>query len=306
MPAEWLGGIRSSSPRDIGGQESSAPRSGRLLTVVAGRRSRFRTLLPESHPRRAAAASRPLHCPVFRDRRRRAIRGGLSIRRVRNNRVKVQAAVPHFGGGADRHLAASAQLVQQARVRRSWRRGQPRHPGRQGACSVPESPARISIPSAPWPAAGHISLAGITCFTSSVLPRRFRPAAARMIASYSPASSLRSRVSTFPRKRMNVEIGPQRLQLRLPPQAAGAHARSLRQIFNAGVLAASRKHPRILALGDGGDLKSRRKFGGQIFQAVHREIDAAFGQRFFNFLGEHALGADLGQGDIGESCRRWS
>ena len=45
--------------------------------------------------------------------------------------------------------------------------------------------------------------------------------------------------------------------------------------------------------------KPGRKFRGQVFQTVDREIDAVFGQRFFNFLGEHALGADLGEGNIG-------
>ena len=33
---------------------------------------------------------------------------------------------------------------------------------------------------------------------------------------------------------------------------------------------------------------------------MHREIDAAFGQRVFDLLGEHALGADLGESDIGD------
>ena len=33
---------------------------------------------------------------------------------------------------------------------------------------------------------------------------------------------------------------------------------------------------------------------------MHRKIDAAFGQRFFNLFGEHALGADLGERDVGD------
>ena len=51
--------------------------------------------------------------------------------------------------------------------------------------------------------------------------------------------------------------------------------------------------------GDGRNLEVRRNFRGQVFQTVHREIDPVLGQRFFNFFGEHALGADLRQGDIG-------
>src|SRR5271165_4849160 len=33
---------------------------------------------------------------------------------------------------------------------------------------------------------------------------------------------------------------------------------------------------------------------------MHCEIDAAFGQRILNLLGEHALGANLGESDVGD------
>ena len=33
---------------------------------------------------------------------------------------------------------------------------------------------------------------------------------------------------------------------------------------------------------------------------MNGEIDAIFGEGLFNFLGEHALGADLGKSDIGD------
>ena len=33
---------------------------------------------------------------------------------------------------------------------------------------------------------------------------------------------------------------------------------------------------------------------------MHREIDPLLRQRFLDFLGEHALGADLGESDIGD------
>src|SRR5215472_1146075 len=61
------------------------------------------------------------------------------------------------------------------------------------------SPSQISMPSAPCPAAGHITSAGMISLINSVFPRRFRPAEARIMASYSPCSSLRRRVSTLPR-----------------------------------------------------------------------------------------------------------
>ena len=47
-------------------------------------------------------------------------------------------------------------------------------------------------------------------------------------------------------------------------------------------------------------MKIRGQFGRKIFQAVDGQIDAALGQRLFDFLGEHALGANLGERDIGD------
>ena len=40
------------------------------------------------------------------------------------------------------------------------------------------------------------------------------------------------------------------------------------------------------------------EFGGEVFEGVDGEVDASFGEGFFDFLGEHALGADLGEGDF--------
>ena len=100
-------------------------------------------------------------------------------------------------------------------------------------------------------------------------------------------------------QRMNNQVGPHSLQLRLPPQAAGAHTRRLRQGFDAVVLHRQEHIARIDARGNRDQLERRRQFGRQIFQAVHRKIDAPFGERFFNLFGEHALGADLGQRDVG-------
>ena len=55
---------------------------------------------------------------------------------------------------------------------------------------------------------------------------------------------------------------------------------------------------RILANRNGGDLKLGRQFRRQILQAMYGEIDTAFEQRFFDLLGEHALGTNLGKGDV--------
>ena len=64
-------------------------------------------------------------------------------------------------------------------------------------------------------------------------PSRFRPASASMVASTSPSSSLRSRVSTLPRSGTTLQIGPRALGHRLPAQRGGAERRALRQIARA-------------------------------------------------------------------------
>ena len=56
------------------------------------------------------------------------------------------------------------------------------------------------MPSAPCPTAGSISLAVKYPVALSLMPRRFRPAAASMIAWNCPSSSLRSLVSRLPRR----------------------------------------------------------------------------------------------------------
>src|SRR5579864_333288 len=57
---------------------------------------------------------------------------------------------------------------------------------------------------------------------------------------------------------------------------------------------------RVLAFRDSGDFESSGKLRWQVFQGVHREIDAAGGECLFDFFGEHSLGADLGKSDVGD------
>ena len=67
-----------------------------------------------------------------------------------------------------------------------------------------------------------------------------------------------------------------------------------------GERAADHGVARIFALGNGGQHEAFGQFGRQILQAVHREIGAPVEQRFFDLLGEEALGADLGQRHVGD------
>ena len=75
---------------------------------------------------------------------------------------------------------------------------------------------------------------------------------------------------------------------------------TLRALRAARPGAADHGVARIFALGNGRQHQARGQFGGQIFQAVDRQVGAAVEQRFFDFLGEKAFAADLGEGDVGD------
>lgn len=66
------------------------------------------------------------------------------------------------------------------------------------------------------------------------------------------------------------EIGPQNFKLSGTASGTRADNRTLSQIIEA---AAEKGIARIFALWDGGDRKSQRSFGGQVFEAVDGEID---------------------------------
>src|SRR5581483_1951881 len=92
-----------------------------------------------------------------------------------------------------------------------------------------------------------------------------------------------------------IQVRPQRLQLRLPPQTARTHARPPRQILNRREVHRNKHVSRILSLGDRRNFESRRHFGRQVLQAMDREVDSRLGQGFFDLLGEHPLRPDLRQ-----------
>jgi hypothetical protein len=93
-------------------------------------------------------------------------------------------------------------------------------------------------------------------------------------------------------------IGPDCLQLCAAALAAGANTSAGRQLRKAVVPNRDKDIARINARRGGRKGKGLGKLGGQVFERVNGQVDATFGQRFFNFLGEHALRTDLGEGDL--------
>ena len=73
------------------------------------------------------------------------------------------------------------------------------------------SSVRVSMAIAPCPTAGKNSSASRISVAADISPSRFSPAAASTVASTSPPSSLRRRVSTFPRSSVRETSGRSRL-----------------------------------------------------------------------------------------------
>ena len=88
----------------------------------------------------------------------------------------------------------------------------------------------------------------------------------------------------------DLEIGPQRPQLRGATQGTGAHARALRQRRQASP---HQRIARIFALGNSRQRETIRQIRRHVLQTVDRQIDSATEQRLFNLLGEEPLGSDL-------------
>ena len=120
-----------------------------------------------------------------------------------------------------------------------------------------ESSARISIASAPWPAAGHITFAGSTCRTHSRLPSRFSPAAARITRRTRRPQAC---ADGYPRFRATDEYPDPAAAPSIAPAAAGCWCPpcARRQFVDAAEFERAENILRVLARGDRRNLKFRR------------------------------------------------
>ena len=124
-------------------------------------------------------------------------------------------------------------------------------------------------------------------------PRRSSPADASTAASTTPSATLRSRVSTLPRRISIDEIGARRAELADAPQAGRADAAARRQRRQPGAVAADDRVARIGARRHGDDREAGRQLGGHILHAVHGDIDLAGEQAFLDLLDPDALAAEI-------------
>ena len=95
-----------------------------------------------------------------------------------------------------------------------------------------------------------------------------------------------------------LQVGPQRAQLRLPTQRRRADARALRQRFDAIETVADEGIGMVGAGQDRRQREARLQFHRHVLQRVHRAIRVAALHRQFQFLEEQALAADRRQRTI--------
>ena len=160
------------------------------------------------------------------------------------------------------------------------------------------------MPIAPCPTAGRNSSSSNTVAAASARPSRFNPASASSVASAAPSSSLRSRVSTLPRRSTTFRSGRMR---RAAPAGAATTCRPSRRAAAGQVarLAADESVAGVLARQECREHKTGRQERRHVLRGMHREIDAAVDQRLLDLLGEQPLAAGLRQRPVLNPVARW-
>ena len=126
-------------------------------------------------------------------------------------------------------------------------------------------------------------------------PRRFRPASASSVASISPVSALRSRVSTLPRSSSTLRSGLSRRACACRRSDAAPRrapwGRAAIELASAG----DQRVAHVLAFETGGDRHAFGQQGRQVLGRMHRGVDLAVEQRRVDLLGEQPLAAGFGE-----------
>ncbi len=89
-------------------------------------------------------------------------------------------------------------------------------------------------------------------------------------------------------------------KLRLAAKTAGANARALTQIGERGATGGDEAVSYVFAAKNGGKGQARVDFGGNVFDAVNRNVDRFVHQRVFQLLDENAFATNLRQRSVGE------
>jgi hypothetical protein len=149
----------------------------------------------------------------------------------------------------------------------------------------------------PLAVGGQALLGSMKAVMRWAISSRFRPAAARMMASYSPASSLARRVLTLPRRSRITRSGGQRAA---GTDGAGwrCRPRPLRQLVYLVEAVGNKGIARVFALADGVQAESVGELHRHVFHGVDGDVGPPFQHGSFQLLDEQPLAADLGERGI--------
>jgi hypothetical protein len=186
-----------------------------------------------------------------------------------------------------RAMSTPRSAATQEAVWVSWRRAR--------TARVSASSARHSMPRAPWPTAGSDTSGSRICVARPSRPRRTRPARASTMASHSPASTLRRRVSTLPRSGTTSRSGRRALRatmrrrLDVPTRAPSG------QPVEREVARGHEDIPGVFAPRDARDHEPFGESAGHVLDGVDGEVRPPVEEGLFDLLHEESLAADVRQ-----------
>ena len=167
---------------------------------------------------------------------------------------------------------------------------------RASSSRVRVSSARVSMPMAPWPTAGRNSSTCMTCVARSRQAEPLQAGERQQRGVDLAVLELAQPRLDIAAQRRHVEVGPQPLGDRLPPQRGGADRGAARQFGERFRLAADEHVARVLALEAGRQHAgpAAKTVGMSLAECTARSMRRSM-QRLLDLLGEQALAADLGQ-----------
>ena len=154
---------------------------------------------------------------------------------------------------------------------------------------------RHSTAIAPCPTAGRKTSGDSVSVMRPLQPNRSKPRFREHHRLVLPALHFSQTRIHIPAQIAHVQIRPDMPKLRLPSKASGADSRALAQTRERRAVRRNQTISNIFAPAHRRKHQPRRCVRRNVLDAVHRQVDRFLQQRFFQFLDEDSLPADLRQ-----------